>query len=142
MAQRYGRYSGDFAAQMKGIAQDVERNFVDGVRHTMDVVQETLIRGTPVDTGRARNGWKVSEGAPDQGSPQMIGPFDVTGEYRIIENRKVIEASHGADPDFYVQSTVPYVPELNAGSSAQAPAGFIETAIQAGISAAKKIEVL
>lgn len=142
MAQRYGRYSGDFAAQMKQIAQDVERNFSDGVKHTMDVVQETVIRLTPVDTGRARNGFKVSEGAPDLGAPQMIGPFDVTGEYRIIENRKVIEAAQGADLDFYFQNTVPYVPELNAGSSAQAPAGFIEQGIEAGMSAAKKIEVL
>lgn len=127
---------------MKAIAADVERNFVEGVRHTMDVIQETVIRGTPVDTGRARNGFHVSEGAPNMAAPQMIGPFDVTGEYRIIENRKVIEASHGADPDFYLQNTVPYITELNAGSSAQAPAGFVEIAIEAGLEAAKKIEVL
>lgn len=142
MAQKYGRYSGDFASQMREIAENVKRSCTDGAKYTMDVVQETVIRLCPVDTGRARNGFHVSEGAPDQQSPQMEGPFDVTGEYRIVENRKVIESSTDVDPDFYLQNTVPYVPELNAGSSAQAPAGFIEMGFQAGIAAAKKIEVL
>lgn len=127
---------------MRKIAADVQRNFADGVKHTMDVVQETVIRATPVKTGRARNGWRVSHGQPNQSSPQMQGPFDPSGEYRIVENRKVIKASPDADPNFYINNTVPYVPELNRGSSAQAPAGFIQIATSVGIQEAKKIRVL
>jgi hypothetical protein len=133
----------DFERQMRDIASRVKRDFSNGVKHTMDVVQETVIRGTPVKTGRARNGWDVAEGAPNRRSPQMVGPFDDTGEYRIVENRKVIKAApEDGDLNFYLENTVPYVPELNRGSSEQAPRGFVEIAMSVGIQEAKKIKVL
>lgn len=131
-----------FKEDMYAIAEQVVRNFDDGVKHTMDVVQETVIRGCPVLTGRARNGFKVTDGVPVFAPPQMEGPFDVTGEYRIVENRKVIDANRNPSPNFYLTNTVPYVPQLNEGTSSQAPAGFIEIAIAQGIRAAKGIKVL
>lgn len=55
-----------------------------------DLLQE-LRAATPVETGRARDGWSLTE----------------TG----------------------LRNDVPYVVRLNAGSSRQAPAGFVEAAI-------------
>ena len=142
MANRYGRYSGDFEAKCRAIAEQIETNFTDGIKHVMDVVQETVIRVTPVLTGRARNSLRVTEGDTQIPEPEMVGPFDTTGEYRIIENRKVIQASKSPEPNFHLQSKLHYLPELNAGSSAQAPAGFIETASVIAITEARKIKVL
>lgn len=125
---------------MRALAERMERNFSDGVKHTMDRVQETVIVGCPWLTGRARNGFRVSEGSPNESPPQMVGPFDTTGEYRIIENRKVIKAAVGGN--FFLNNTVPYVPDLNRGSSLQAPAGFIQIAASVAIQTSKKIKVL
>lgn len=50
-----------------------------------------LRAATPVETGRARDGWHLTEAA--------------------------------------IRNEVPYVGRLNAGSSRQAPAGFVEAAI-------------
>lgn len=127
---------------MAEFARQVVRNVEEGAKHTMDVVQETCITFCPVKTGRARNGFKVSDGIPNQSPPQMEGPFDMTGQYRIIENRKVLEANKNPEPNFYLTNTVPYVPKLNEGSSAQAPAGFIEMSFAEGIRAANGIKVL
>lgn len=127
---------------MAAFAAQVAKNVDDGVKHTMDVVQETCITFCPVKTGRARNGFKVSDGIPDESPPQMEGPFDESGQYRIIENRKVIEASKEQEPNFYLTNTVPYVPDLNRGTSSQAPAGFIEMAFAEGIRAANGMKVL
>jgi len=65
------------------------------------ISQELVVQlkgATPVDTGNARDHWKV----------------------------------HPVSPHRYeIQNTVPYIKELNAGSSEQAPAFFIERTVLA-----------
>lgn len=63
-----------------------------------------LREATPVRTGRARNGWRLEATRRDL----------ATNEYETA-----------------IVNQVPYVPDLNQGSSRQAPARFIEeTALQ------------
>lgn len=82
--------------------------------------------GTPVDTGWARANWIPHLGEPvtepagsrddvstteqDQGLAQVLG-------YRLT------------DGPAYVTNAVPYILELNEGSSRQAPPGFVQIAI-------------
>lgn len=77
-----------------GIEQ-TEADLAAAITETSDRLAASLLgelrAATPVETGRAREGWRR----------------DATG----------------------IRNEVPYVARLNAGSSRQAPAGFVEAAI-------------
>lgn len=74
---------------------ETEANLEAAIAETRDRLAVSLLgelrAATPVETGRARDGWRLTE----------------TG----------------------LRNEVPYVGRLNAGSSRQAPAGFVEAAI-------------
>ena len=77
---------------------------VDTKRLTRQTVN-ALIEATPVDTGRARNSWKVI--AED------------INEKKLPPERVIAT----------IDNDVPYIAELNSGSSRQAPSRFIERTV-------------
>lgn len=99
-----------------------------------------LIERTPVDTGWARANWVPAigapslagagdlsrqarqAGAPSAGGRQSAAVGVVATSYRDIRQGPV-----------FISNNVPYIPRLNDGSSSQAPAGFVQDAIVAGI---------
>ena len=77
---------------------------------------------TPVDTGRARWSWFLSVKVP---SPEL----PPEGKYRVpqtTERIKALEQNFTISDTLYLTNNVPYVPDLNEGSSKQAPARFVE----------------
>ena len=84
-------------------------------------VQAGLMAETPVDTGFAAGNWQITIGAPATGTVAVgagvaIGPA-VLGAYKL------------EDGPAYVTNNAPYIRRLNAGHSAQAPAGFVEAVV-------------
>ena len=94
-----------------------------------------LIKDTPVDTGWARANWIPAIGSPRSttagsraaaesgrldNSPQAQGQVEVLG-YKL-------------GPAIHISNNVPYIKRLNAGSSKQAPAAFIQSAILRAVS--------
>jgi len=102
--------------------------------------------GTPVDTGWARSNWVPRMGKPFEGTagsrPDKIRDFNAhaVGMSATIVGGKIDE---GPQKDgvasisgyrlgignLFVTNNVPYIGRLNAGSSKQAPRGFVERAI-------------
>lgn len=89
---------------------------------------------TPVDTGLARGNWQVTKGAPAQ---------DVVG-LRSLGSMLASAAAKLAGPIkgslVYITNNLPYIGRLNAGSSTQAPSGFIEAALRKAIAAAQRMK--
>lgn len=99
-------------------------------------VTALLIEDTPVDTGWARANWvpnigthhsstagtrsDAEAGRIDRG-PQTAGQVAIAG-YRL-------------GPAIFISNNVPYIKRLNAGSSRQAPAAFIQSAILRAVKA-------
>jgi len=79
-----------------------------------------LQRATPVDTGRARNSWKATKSARDFGNNLPAG---------AAASALLNPPSSTRLETFYITNGVPYIDQLNAGSSKQAPSRFIETTI-------------
>lgn len=82
---------------------------------------DDLIAATSVDTGRASSSWSVNKSkalidrkeVPFDGSPTiLLGP---------VPSDKI--------ETLYITNGTPYIIDLNAGSSRQSPARFIETTI-------------
>lgn len=77
---------------------------------------------TPVDTGRARWGWFLTINVPSQTTPPE-------GNYRapqITMRVQEIDGNFTIRDTLYLTNNVPYVPDLNNGTSKQAPARFVE----------------
>lgn len=88
-----------------------------------------LTISTPVDTGRARWGWFVTVGVPSSEIPPE-------GQYSIPDVTSRANVSVSADVTAYIANNVPYIVELNDGSSKQQPARFAERSAASGQKAA------
>lgn len=89
-------------------------------------VLEGVVFATPVDTGNARGGWQVTIGAEPQTETTRLDPSgQATFEAGI--------AALGSLTPFqivYIGNLVAYIEALNDGHSSQAPANFIELALE------------
>lgn len=87
---------------------------------TLDMWAE-LVRKTPVDTGRARASWFVTEDTPSTEVAADPGKGGELGE--PIAPVLVLSANY---PVTWITNNLPYILPLNNGHSAQAPAGFVQ----------------
>lgn len=85
-----------------------------------------VVRKTPVDTGRARGNWQVTEGSPASGD---VDGTDRDGNGTINDGNGEIAR---ADPFgvLYIANNLPYIERLENGHSQQAPGGMLELTFQ------------
>ena len=95
---------------------------------------------TPKDTGAAQASWFINLNAPAKGffTPENI-PQSASSASTAAKAK--INAAKARD-DIHITNNTPYINKLNEGSSAQAPAGFIENAVAAGIEQVKQAKIV
>lgn len=79
-----------------------------------------IIRDTPVDTGRARGAWETTVGQASTSTPERL---DKTGSLAMAE--VVANTPPGAGQETYIANNLPYIANLERGSSKQAPEGMV-----------------
>lgn len=82
--------------------------------------------GTPVDTGFARASWVPSVG---QGSSAVGGSRQVVSDAAAQQGAAQVMVYKLFQGQAFVTTNVDYVAKLNGGSSQQAPAGFVDSAV-------------
>ena len=119
---------------INGIDRHVEKT----VRRLQLRLYQVLTSESPVDTGFFRAGWSPSSGAPDRSSPvdpPAGGPEAAAAAAPGLQSRhaqaaQALAASYKlAEGSVWIVNNVRYGVYLNAGSSAQAPALFVERAV-------------
>ena len=96
-----------------------------------------LVEVTPVDTTEAVSNWQVGiNEAPYFGLPAIFpGVHGSTApesrDAAIQHVNRVLELKEPGEK-VYLSNLVPYIEDLNNGSSSQAPAGFVDRAIIIG----------
>jgi len=107
-------------------------------------VDQAVVLGTPVDTGTARSNWIVSLEEPTGRTQEAYKPLE-GGDMSETGNAKAAIAQakaaiNGSKPgqDIHITNNLPYIVPLNEGSSAQAPAAFVEEAVSAGVNAVRR----
>ena len=128
----------NFSNRIGRVGDDVEDGTDRVVRQAAVAVNQTVTLSTPVDTGRARANWQVGIGAPVL---EATEDTDKNGNVTINRNNGKI-ALRQKRQTVYISNNVPYIGRLNAGSSAQAPAGFVEEAVSIGVSVVQGARVL
>lgn len=88
--------------------------------------------------GRARGNWQVAIGVPNDAE---TGRVDGGGSVTIQTGRGTV-AGYRLGPLIYVFNNVPYIGRLNDGFSSQAPAGFVERAIDAALRSIDNARIL
>jgi len=80
-----------------------------------------VILATPVDTGRARGNWQTAPGSPVAGETDRL---DKSGGEAIAEVES--KTPQGAGQVTYLSNNLPYIVQLEEGSSKQAPEGMVK----------------
>ena len=103
---------------------------------TRSVVFETLKElgnSTPVDTTNARSNYQVGIGIAPQGEVGITSQASMVAKgLAVLRRYKTVDQG-----EVFLVNNVPYIGVLNAGSSTQAPAGFIDSAITRAIAKAQ-----
>lgn len=139
---------GEFARRIRAHGARVETGSNQLKRKVALIVDREVVMETPVDTGRARSNWVVSITAPVLSSHEPYAPGSKLGKGErnnaaaaMAQAQLVISAVKSGD-DIYISNNVKYIGLLNEGHSAQAPSGFIQSAVLRGVSAVRGARIL
>lgn len=132
---------------MRVIADNIEPNAEVLVRKIAIAVDQTVVMSTPVDTGRARSNWQVGINTIPEGEVEAYveGSEGSTGganTNQAIEHAKTQIAKYKRGQEINITNNLPYIGRLNDGHSGQAPAGFVQKAIRAGLSQIKSVSLI
>lgn len=126
---------------MRQRAREFELNADRLTREVALAVDSAVVLGTPVDTGRARSNWQVELNSAPSGVVDSHG-----GNAAQSSMDKAAEKIETYDGDthtsIHITNNLPYIGRLNDGSSAQAPSGFVEAAVEAGSSRVRGVRLL
>ena len=93
-----------------------------------------LVRGTPRKTGLAQGNWRTRLNRPATSViARKSGGGAIASGLRTVRAAKA-RIQRGRPTKIFITNNVPYIGLLNAGSSVQAPAFFIEVAFRAASS--------
>lgn len=135
-----------FAQRMTELGQAIEAGVRQIQNDVADAVQQHIIEATPVShletghSGRARNNWVATINTPWT-QANYNGPFDPSGRSQAEINSSVIEGNTRGRP-VHISNNLNYIQLLNEGYSAQAPAGFVQSAMLVGMRVAKSASIL
>lgn len=127
-----------FAARMRRRGRQVEEGVNRVVRTTALIADQNLVLSTPVDTGRARSNWQVSIGSPIESEREPFAPGELgstagpNAQAAIAQGEQVINRRQ-PEETIFITNNLPYIQRLNDGYSAQAPVGFVQTAVQRAV---------
>ena len=117
-------------AIIEGLEDLTERTII---KLTLDIIAN-LVDVNPVDTGWSRANWVPSIGSPTD------DPVGMRGAAGVAEAASAQAAGRAAVLGYklprgrvFISNHVPYIQDLNDGSSQQAPAGFVQAAVRRAV---------
>lgn len=137
MGLALGTSGADFRSRMKLRSENIKEQCRRKIVSYASILHRELVNNTPILTGQARANWQVSLDGTATGQPIGLGgpggrlarrpPDSVPwGSYAADQQATIARFQFGQA--LYIFNNLPYIESLNAGSSAQAPAGYVEAA--------------
>lgn len=125
-----------FSLRIRALGSEIAQRTDETVRQAALAIDQAVVLSTPVDTGRARSNWIVQLGSDSNETREPLPVGAVLSEAAA----KISEYKGGTE--IHITNNLPYINRLNEGHSAQAPAGFVETATQIAFEAVRKSKLL
>lgn len=129
----------EFALRLLAISKAIFGNSSKRVRRAALAADQAAVLATPVDTGRARANWVVSLGSPSKAQGRQVptkgsdsaARGSANAQRAIAHGERVIAQWTPSKGSIFISNGVPYIQELENGSSSQAPEGMVKQALQA-----------
>lgn len=111
--------SDSFAADLRKFAERTKKSLDDTCRGVAIKWFSSTVLSTPVDTGRLRGNWLVSQGSPITAE---LARFDKSGS---IVQGEIVQSVGGVGTVNYLANNLPYAERIEFGWSNQAPSGMV-----------------
>ena len=112
--------SESFAADLRKFAERTNKSLDDTCRGVAIKWFSSTVLATPVDTGRLRGNWLVSQGSPITAE---LARFDKSGS---IVQGEIVQSVGGVGTVNYLVNNLPYAERIEYGRwSKQAPFGMV-----------------
>lgn len=119
------------------------------VRATALAVDQAVVLATPVDKGRARSNWLVELDAPARTTIEAYSPgqkgstSEANTAAALAQGRATVAAYDGnRNKSIAISNNLSYIDALNNGKSQQAPAGFVDKAVQVALKEVRRARLL
>jgi len=118
----------EFSTAIAKLEREIVSKKVEAAKKVAIMINNTLVLSTPVDTGRARANWQANLGSP---VGTKVEAEDKSGQSTITKNNAtILSGNPDSEIEIHLTNNLEYIIPLNNGHSQQAPAGFIEKAVQ------------
>lgn len=136
----------DLAERLQKLGESIEQQASDAAVDVAFAVLENLVMVTPVDTSEALSNWQISLGETSYNKlppyvPGYLGYTAAASQREAIAAAKRQLANKKPGQSIFISNNAEHIVKLNEGSSAQAPAGFVERAALIGHIRAKNIKI-
>jgi len=123
----------EFERALQQFSKKVELSAATLTKRVATDLFRRIIEKTPVDTGRARASWNISIGAPNA-DVQPEGQHQSNADALAAKANEAL-AGYGVDGQkhlqpIYITNNLPYIGELEHGSSQQAPQGMVALSLK------------
>lgn len=118
---KYAGQQGSFALQLAEFAEQAKDAVDASLREIIIEIGNSLIRMSPVDTGRFRGNWQMTIDAPAAGTLTTLDPTGAEATARIAGESILFRAGTMA----FIVNNLPYAIPLEYGHSDQAPGGMV-----------------
>ena len=108
-----------FAADITRLTAQASAKVNETRRAVVISLFSSIIRDTPVDTGRARGNWQTNIGKPADGTLGIRGAGEALAEVTTAASLM------RGDQTVYLRNNLPYINRLEYGWSKQQPAGMV-----------------
>lgn len=122
---RYAGKQGSFGLQLAEFAEQAKEAVDASLREVVIELGNSLIRMSPVDTGRFRGNWQFSIDTPAEGALADMDPAGTETSARLAGDSILFKAGETA----YIVNNLPYAIPLEYGHSDQAPGGMVRVTL-------------
>jgi len=138
----------DLSKRLREHGETISVNLNKKTKSVARAIDTLLVKAMPVDVGRARSAVVVTVGEPSFVEttqayvPGTKGSTSGANTQAAIDQAESALATRQLGEEIHININIPYIDDLNRGSSPQASPGFIQQAIADGVSTESGISVL
>lgn len=115
---------------MNSIVSRVNKRIDTVIRKSTIELFGSVIKMTPVDTGRAKGNWQCSIGSPITSETDRLDSAKLDSTNGSVAYAEVVKTVKGTGNVVWLSNNVPYIQRLEYGSSKQAPSGMVRLSVQ------------
>ncbi|MBG6289529.1 HK97 gp10 family phage protein [Pseudomonas nitroreducens] len=125
MANKYAGAQGSFSAQINSFVEQTKEDLTELFQNVVIAVGTSVIKISPVDTGRFRGEWQFTIDTPAQSQNGRIDPTGNDAIADVVDGALMLQIGQTA----WLVNLLPYAIPLEYGHSDQAPNGMVRITI-------------